>query len=119
MERPTNIKGVQRLAGRLAALGRFLGRLGEKALPFYQLLKKGDNFEWSEEAQKAFDDLKRMLSTPPILVTPKEKEPMLLYIAATNQVVSTALVVERPEEGKTHGVQRPVYYVSEVLSPAK
>ena len=60
-----------------------------------------------------------MLSTPPILVTPKEKEPMLLYIAATNQVVSTALVVERPEEGKTHGVQRPVYYVSDVLSPAK
>ena len=58
-----------------------------------------------------------MLSTPPILVTPKEKEPMLLYIAATNQVVSTALVVERREDGKTHGVQRPVYYVSEVLSP--
>ena len=82
-------------------------------------MKKGDNFEWSEEAQKAFDDLKRTLSTPPILVTPTEKEPMLLYIAATNQVVSTALVVERPEEGKTHGVQRPVYYVSEVLSPAK
>ena len=55
-------------------------------------MKKGDNFEWSEEAQKAFDDLKRTLSTPPILVTPKEKEPMLLYIAATNQVVSTTLV---------------------------
>ena len=50
-----------------------------------------------------------MLSTPPILVMPKEKEPMLLYIAATNQVVSTALVVERPEDGKTHWAQRPVY----------
>ena len=60
-----------------------------------------------------------MLSTPPLLVTPKEKEPLLLYIAATNQVVSTALVVERAEEGKVHGVQRPVYFLSKVISPTK
>ena len=46
-------------------------------------------------------------------------EPMLLYIAATMQVVSTVLVVERQEAGKVHGVQRPVYYLSEVLTPAK
>jgi hypothetical protein len=44
---------------------------------------------------------------------------MLLYIAATNQVVSSALVVERAEDGKEHGVQRPMYYLSEVLSPTK
>jgi hypothetical protein len=43
---------------------------------------------------------------------------MLLYIAATVQVVSFVLVVER-EEGRVHGVQRPVYYISEVLTPAK
>jgi hypothetical protein len=44
---------------------------------------------------------------------------MLLYIAATRQVVSTVLVVERPKEGAVHGVQRPVYYLSEVLSVSK
>jgi hypothetical protein len=44
---------------------------------------------------------------------------MLLYIAAANQVVSSALVVERAEDSKEHGVQRPVYYLSEVLSPTK
>jgi hypothetical protein len=60
-----------------------------------------------------------VLSTPPVLVTPKEKEPLLLYIAATHQVVSTVLVVEKSEEGKAHGVQRPVYFISEVLSPIK
>jgi hypothetical protein len=60
-----------------------------------------------------------VLSTPPVLVAPKEKEPLLFYIAGTNHVVSTVLVVDRPEEGKTHGVQRPVYYLSEVLSPSK
>jgi hypothetical protein len=62
---------------------------------------------------------KKVLSTPPVLVAPKEKEPLLLYIAVTHQVVSTVLVVKRSEEGKAHGVQRPVYFVSEVLSPTK
>ena len=56
---------------------------------------------------------------PHVLVAPNEREPLLLYIAATNQVVSTMFVVERAEEGKIHGVQRPVYYLIEVLSPAK
>jgi hypothetical protein len=56
---------------------------------------------------------------PPVLVAPKEKELLLLYIATTHQVVSTELVVERSKEVKAHGVQRPVYFISEVLSPTK
>jgi hypothetical protein len=107
------------LTGHLAALSCFISKLGEKALPFYRLLRKTDKFTWIEEAQAMFDDLKRRLSTSLVLVTPREKEPMLLYIAATNQVVSSALVVEHTEDGKEHGVQRPVYYLSEVLSPTK
>jgi hypothetical protein len=67
----------------------------------------------------AFTQLKKVLSTPSMLVAPKEKEPLLLYIAATHQVVSTVLVVERSEEGKAHDAQRPVYFISEVLSPTK
>jgi hypothetical protein len=44
---------------------------------------------------------------------------MLMYIAATNRVISTVMIVERPEEGKVHPVQRPVYYLSEVLTESK
>jgi dsDNA-binding SOS-regulon protein len=102
------------------ALSRFVARLGEKALPFYAPMKKSDDkFEWTEEADATFAQLKKVLSTPPVLVAPKEKEPLLLYIAATHQVVSTVLVVKRSEEGKAHGVQRPVYFISEVLSLTK
>jgi hypothetical protein len=72
---------------------------------FYALMKKSDDkFEWTEEADTAFAQLKKVLSTPPVLAAPNEKEPLLLYIAATHQVVSTVLVVERSEEGKAHGV---------------
>jgi hypothetical protein len=61
----------------------------------------------------------KVLSTSPVLVAPKEREPLLLYIAGTHQVVSKVLVVEQSEEGKAHGVQPPVYFLSEVLSPSK
>ncbi|KAK1628116.1 hypothetical protein QYE76_002431 [Lolium multiflorum] len=115
MEPPKSVQQVQQLAGRLAALSRFIAKLREKALPFYPLMKKPEKFEWIAEAQDAFDNLKKVLSTSPVLETPQDREPMLLYIAATIQVVSTVLVVERAEEGKVHGVQRPVYYLSEVL----
>jgi hypothetical protein len=120
MGKPTKLHDVQKLARRVVALSRFVARLGEKALPFYAFMKKSDDkFEWIEEADTAFAQLKKAFSTPPVLVVPNEKEPLLLYIAATHQVVSTVLVVERSEEGKAHGVQRPVYFLSEVLSPTK
>jgi dsDNA-binding SOS-regulon protein len=113
MGKPTKLHDVQKLAGRVAALSRFVARLGEKTLPFYALMKKSDDkFKWTAEADAAFAQLKKVLSTPPVLVAPKEKESLLLYIAATHQVVSTVLVVERSEEGKAHGVQSR--YISSV-----
>jgi hypothetical protein len=55
----------------------------------------------------------------PILVPLTEAEPLLLYVAATTQVVSAAIAVERKEEGHALLVQRPMYFVSEVLSKTK
>src|SRR3954469_20159493 len=115
MQEHVNIKGVQQLTGQIAALSYFINRLGERTLPFSQLLRKGGKFEWTEEARTAFADLKKTLSTPPILAVPKEREPPFLYIASRSSVVSTSLVVERLEEGKVQGIQRPIYYLTEVL----
>ena len=64
MQEPVDVKGFQQLTGRLAALSRFISRLGERTLPFYQLLSKGEKFQWTEEARNAFADLKKTLSTP-------------------------------------------------------
>jgi len=105
--------------GCLASLSRFISRLGEKGLPLYRLLRKSEHFSWTPEAQEALDKLKALLTNPPILVPPAEGEPLLLYVAATDQVISVAIVVERKEEGHSLPVQRPVYFVSEVLSDTK
>ncbi|KAK1631945.1 hypothetical protein QYE76_006260, partial [Lolium multiflorum] len=98
---------------------KFVSRLGEKALPLYKLLKKTDKFVWDDAADAALRGLKEILTSPPILAAPAESEPMLLYLAATNKVISIVIVVERKEEGHEYDVQRPVYYVSEVLTESK
>lgn len=116
---PRCVKDVQKLTGCMAALNRFISQLGEKGLPFFKLLKKSDKFEWIEEANKAFEKLKAYLISSPILTPPRKHEDLLLYIAATTMVVSAAIVVEREEDGRVFKVQRPVYYVSEVLSDSK
>jgi hypothetical protein len=114
-----DMKGMQRVTGCLAALSRFISRLGEKALPLYHLLKKSEHFSWTLEAEEALTKLKTTLSNPLILVPLTTGEPLLLYVAATTQVVSAAIVIERMEEGHTLPIQRLVYFVSKVLSKTK
>jgi len=60
-----DVKGVQKVTRCLAALSRFISRLGEKALPLYRLLKKAKSFAWTVEAKEALNKLKRMLTTAP------------------------------------------------------
>jgi hypothetical protein len=119
MEAPATIKDVQKLTGCMAALNRFISRLGERGLPFFKLLKCQDKFQWTEEAKLALQDLKHHLQSLPVLTAPLPGEDLLLYIAATTHVVSSAIVVKRGEDGHAFGVQRLVYFVSEVLSESK
>jgi hypothetical protein len=114
-----DLKGLQKVLGWLAALSRFISRLGKKGLPLYRLLRKHERFSWTVEAQEALDKLKATLTHAPILTPPQDGEPLYLYVVATTQVVSAVIVVERAEVGHTLLVQRPVYYISEVLSETK
>jgi hypothetical protein len=114
-----DLKGVQRVMGCLAALSRFISCLGERGLPLYRLLRKTERFTWTPEAEEAIGNLKALLSSAPILVPLAAGEALLIYVAATTQVVSAAIVVERQEERHALLVQRPVYFISEVLFETK
>ena len=94
-----NVKGVQRLTDCLAALSRFISWLGERGMPLYKLVKKTDAFVWTEGAQQALESLKTSLMLAPILIAPERGEPLLLYIAVGNHMVSATLVIEREEPG--------------------
>uniref|UniRef100_A0A2N9H5N1 Integrase catalytic domain-containing protein n=1 Tax=Fagus sylvatica TaxID=28930 RepID=A0A2N9H5N1_FAGSY len=111
MQPPKNIKEVQRLTGRIAALNRFMSRSTDKCLPFFKTLKKA--FEWTDECQQAFEELKRYLTEPPLLSPSKQGEELYLYLAVSPTAVSSALI--REEERR----QLPVYYTSRALRGAE
>jgi len=119
MKPPRSKKDLMKLTGCMAALSRFISRLGDRGLPFFKLLRKSDKFEWNDDASKAFQELKDFLTMPPVLTAPEDGEVLLLYIAATTNVVSTVLLVERDEPGLVYKVQWPVYFISEVLGESK
>jgi hypothetical protein len=114
MKAPTCIKDMQKLTGCMAALNRFISKLGERGLPFFKLLKHQEKFAWTPKADQALAQLKDFLSKPPVLTAPRKSEQLLLYLVATTHVVSTAIVI-----GHAYPVQRPVYFISEVLSESK
>ena len=107
MEPPKNIKEVQSLTGRVAALNRFVFKATDKRLPFFKILRKA--FEWTDECQKAFQDLKVYLTTTSLLSPSILGEDLYLYLAISPHAISSTLV---REEGK---VQKPVYYTSQAL----
>jgi hypothetical protein len=88
-------------------------------LPLYRLLRKTERFTWTLEAEEALGNLKALHTNAPILVPLAVGEALLIYVGATTQVVSVAIVVERREEGHALLVQRPVYFISEMLSETK
>ncbi|KAG7543367.1 Retrotransposon gag domain [Arabidopsis thaliana x Arabidopsis arenosa] len=110
MPSPRNIKEVQRLTGRIAALNRFISKSTDKCLPFYQILKGNKKFRWDDQCEAAFGQLKTYLTTPPILSKPESDEKLYLYILVSNHSVSGVLVRE------DRGEQKPIFYISKSLT---
>ena len=105
MSPPQTLKEMQKLAGCVTMLGHFISKLGERALPFFKLMRKKGPFEWTPEADQAFQDLKRYLTSPPVMVAPRPLEPLVLYLDTTPYSASAALVAVR-EERQVKGMMR-------------
>jgi hypothetical protein len=92
MQSPKNTNQVQKLTGKIAALNRFISRSIDKCLPFFSVLKKA--FEWSEEYEKVFEQLKKYLASTPLLSQTVPGEPLYLYLVVSPTAVSAALILE-------------------------
>nr|GEW12861.1 reverse transcriptase domain-containing protein [Tanacetum cinerariifolium] len=109
---PKCLKYVQKLNEKLASLNRFLSKSAKKSLPFFKTLKKctkKSDFQWTAKAEMAFKGMKQMIDELPMLTAPKEKEELIMYLAAAKEAISAVLMTERD------GKQVPIYFVSRAL----
>jgi len=113
MRSPACVKEVQQLNGKLAALSRFLPKLAKKARPLFKLLKGAKTFEWDTTCESMFQQIKKDLSTLPVLVSPLLQTPLLIYLVIAQTAISAVLVYEQGRE------QSPVYFTSRTLQPAE
>jgi hypothetical protein len=75
MEPPNSKKGAQWLAGRLASLNRFISRSAERNLPFFEIMKSAEVFQWGPAQQKDFEELKQYMIDLTTLTPPSSGLP--------------------------------------------
>ena len=99
---PRNPKEMQKLTGMATALNRFISSSADRCRPFFLLINKWKNFEWTKECAKAFQQLKDYLARPPIMSSLEPDEVPFAYIAVAPYAVSLVLIQV------DNGIQRPV-----------
>ncbi|XP_058099838.1 uncharacterized protein LOC131244211 [Magnolia sinica] len=104
---------IQCLTGRVAALGRFISKVTDRCLPFFQQLKGHKKAKWTSKCEQAFQELKQYLGSPPLLSKSEEGEPLLLYLAVSASAISSALIREVGNK------QYLVYYMSKAMVPTE
>ncbi|KAM1623487.1 hypothetical protein ACFX1T_021600 [Malus domestica] len=94
MKSPTTLKKIQSLTGRAATLNHFLSRSTDRCKPFFKAIKRAQRDKWDEECEKAFQDLKKYLTSPPLLSKLEADEDLYIYLAISEVTVSSALIRE-------------------------
>ena len=89
---PSNSKEVQKLTEMLATLNRFISKFADRCRPFYQLLKKWKGFQWDEECDAAFRDLKDYLMKAPMLTTLEPGEDLFMYLLVSEHAMNAVLL---------------------------
>ena len=98
--------------GCVTALSRFISKSIEQCLPFFKTLHQAQSFQWNEDCQSFFRQLKEYLISP-LLTSPRPDDVLLMYLMVSPTIVSSILV---HEEGI---VQRPIYYANKLVKDAK
>ena len=110
MKSPTTLKEIQSLTGRAAALNRFLLRSTDRCKPFFKAIKRVKRDKWDEECEKAFQDLKKYLTSPQLLSKPEAADDLYIYLAVSEVAMSSALIREElgdPTTGVLHFKSSP------------
>jgi len=108
---PRNVKDVRKFLGLTNYYRRFIKNFAQVARPMNVLMRKDIKWQWEEEQQKAFDELKRVFTTRPVLAAPDLDKEFRVEADASNYTTSRVLSMKGSDE-----LWRPVAFISKSLS---
>lgn len=111
---PKNVKEVRSFLGLASYYRRFIEKFSALARPLSQLTSSKVKFTWSNEAEAAFQSLKKALTSSPVLMVPDYKKPFFLHCDASGFGLGSA-IVQKDDEGHEH----PIAYYSRTLNKAE
>lgn len=105
---PKTEKQVRGFLGRLNNISRFISQMTETCAPIFKLLRKDQGCVWTEDCQKAFDNIKEYLLEPPILIPPVEGRPLIMYLTVLEDSMGCVL----GQQDETGRKESAIYYLS-------
>ena len=111
---PRTVKQVRGFLGFGNFYRRFIWHFSELAKPLNDLLKKDKKFEWTNDCQKAFDNLKKCFTEEPVLIMPDQTRPFQIETDASKYATGAVLT-----QLDANGDRHPVSFISKTLSPAE
>ena len=112
LDSPKTLKQTRAFCGMVNFLSSFLPDLRRLLIPTYDLQKKSKKFKWTEEAEKAFNDIKQLLVNPPVLKAPTPDGLFRLESDTSREGVGGTLLQKQGNEWVVIG------YHSKRLSPS-
>lgn len=94
IESPRNKKEVQKLMSRIVNLNRFMSRVVDRCFSFFNALRGNQSFDWNEECERTFQELKQTLTSSPILTKLEPRDTLFLYLVVSHNTISSVLVKE-------------------------
>jgi len=110
---PRNVTEVRAFVALAAYYRKFQKNFSTIAAPLYELTRKGEKFVWNEHRQQAFDELKEMLTTAPVLSLPTDDGAFLVDVDSSSW--ATGGVLQQYQEGEL----KVIAYSSRTLSKAE
>jgi len=108
---PTMKRELQQFLGFVNYYRRFIRAFAQITHPLHRLTGK-EQWHWGVEEEKAFQDLKRVISTAPVLIMPKDDAPFHVEVDSSNYATGAVLSQLDDDDGKWH----PIAFFSRALS---
>lgn len=114
MKEPTNSKQLEGFLGKVKWHARFVRYIAHVASPLYILIRKNASFIWMLECLKAFETLKKISTSTPVMVSPNKTIPCIYICICIYKALAGALL-----QNGDLGYQQPTYYISKTLTQTK